>query len=169
MQWLTQGRAAEIGTKGWKPGDFDVKTLRTDSDTAGGYLVPAVMDAQVRKNIIEISPIRRFARTRIAYAKSLDIPRRLAVPIASFEGEAEESSLDQSIYGREQVTCYRQDVTIPATLDMMVSSAFDLEREVAGDVGESMAQGEGLNFVKGSGRKGPQGILRIAASFPTRR
>ena len=67
IAWLTNGRAAEFGTKGWKPGDFDVKTLRTDSDTAGGYPVPAVMDAQVRKNIIEVSPIRRYARARIAY------------------------------------------------------------------------------------------------------
>ena len=48
----------------------------------------------------------------------------------------------------------------------MVSSAFDLEREVASDVGESMAQGEGLNFVKGSGRKGPQGILSDSRVVP---
>ena len=160
MQWLTQGKAAEFGTKGWKPGDFDVKMLRTDSDTAGGYLVPAVMDAQVRKNIIEISPIRRFARNAHRLREDARHPAQaLATVQATFEGEGEEGTPDQSIYGREQVTCYRQDVTIPATLDMMVSSAFDLEREVALDVGESMAQGEGLNFVKGSGRKGPQGIL----------
>ena len=63
MQWLTQGKAAEFGTKGWRPGNFDVKTLRTDSESAGGYLVPApIMDGQIRKNIIEISAIRRFAR-----------------------------------------------------------------------------------------------------------
>jgi HK97 family phage major capsid protein len=42
---------------------------------------------------------------------------------------------------------------------MMVSAAFDIENEIASDVGESFAQGEGLNFVKGNGRKGPQGIL----------
>ena len=41
---------------------------------------------------------------------------------------------------------------------MMVSSAFDLEQEIAFDVGESFGQGEGLNFVKGNGRKSPQGI-----------
>ena len=169
MQWLTQGKAAEFGTKGWRPSDFDVKTLRTDSESAGGYLVPAPMDGQIRKNIIEISAIRRFARNRIAHSKSLDIPRRLATVLATFEGEGEEGTPDQPIYGREQVTCYRQDVTIPATLDMMVSSAFDLEREIAIDVGESMAQGEGLNFVKGSGRKGPQGSSRTAVSCPTPR
>jgi HK97 family phage major capsid protein len=89
----------------------------------------------------------------------MDLPVRLALPIGAFEGEGEQATTDQSIYGSESVTCYRQTVKIPATLDMMVSSAFDLEIEIASDVGESFAQGEALNFVKGSGRKGPQGFI----------
>jgi HK97 family phage major capsid protein len=137
----------------------ELKTLRTDSLSGGGYLVPQVMDDQIRKNVVEISPVRRHARVRIAVRKAMDIPRRLSLPIAQFEGEAETGPKDQSIYGSEQVTCYRQTVTVPATLDMMISSAFDLEAEIAGDTGESFAQGEGLNFVKGNGRKSPQGFV----------
>ena len=137
----------------------ELKTLRTDQESAGGYLVPEVMDAQIKKNILEISPVRAHARLRIAYQKAMTIPRRLSAPIAQYEGEAETGATDQSIYGSEQITCYRQTVTVPATLDMMVSSAFDLEQEIAFDVGESFGQGEGLNFVKGNGRKSPQGII----------
>jgi HK97 family phage major capsid protein len=93
-------------------------------------------------------------------AEEVDGPaRRLSLPLAQFEGEGGRGPTDQSIYGSEQVTCYRQTVTVPATLDMMISSAFDLEREIAGDVGESFAQGEGLNFVSGNGRLGPQGFM----------
>jgi HK97 family phage major capsid protein len=146
-------------TKGTRAEGIDFKTLRTDSESAGGYLIPQVMDNRIRKNIIEISPIRAHARTRVATGKVMDVPRRLSIPIAQFEGEAETGPTDQAIYGSEQVTLYRQTCSVPATMDMLVSSAFDLEVEIAEDVGVSFAQGEGVNFVSGSGRKSPQGIL----------
>ncbi len=97
----------------------------------------------------------------------MDVPRRLSIPIAQFEGETETGPTDQSAYGSEQVTLYRQTCSIPATLDMLVSSAFDLEAELAQDVGESFAQGEALNFVKGNGRKGRRASRRTTASSPT--
>lgn len=139
--------------------DIDLKTLRSDSETQGAYLIPQVMDNVIRKNIVEMSPVRMYARNRIAPGKTMDIPRRLALLQAYFEGEAETDTVDQSQYGSEQVTLYRQSVTVPATLDMMVSSAFDLEREISGDVGESFGVSEGKNFLTGTGTKGPQGIL----------
>lgn len=138
---------------------LDLKTLRTDSETQGAYLIPQIMDNEIRKNITEISPVRAFARVRVAPGKTMDIPRRLALPIAYYEGEAEEDQTGQSTYGSEQITLYRQSITVPATLDMMVSSAFDLEREIAADVGEAFGRGEGQAFVSGTGVKGPQGLV----------
>jgi HK97 family phage major capsid protein len=141
--------------------DLEAKTLRTDVDTGAGYLIPQVMDNEIRKDITEISPVRAFARVRQAPSKTMDIPRRLALLIALYEGEGEDlpAATTQSTYGTEQVTLFRQTVSVPATLDMMVSSAFDLEREIASDVGESFGKGEALNFIKGSGTKCPQGII----------
>lgn len=140
--------------------DGEYKTLRTDSDVQGGYLVPLITDNEIRKNITEMSPVRMFARVRQATSKTMEIPRRLAIPTAVYEGEGETSPSDQSQYGSEQVTLYRQTVTIPATLDMMVSSAFNLEQEIAMDVGEAFGKGEGMNFISGTGVKGPQGIIK---------
>lgn len=137
----------------------EYKTLRTDSDVQGGYLIPQVMDSEIRKNITEMSPVRLFAKNRVAMSKTMEIPRRLSIPVATFEGEGEQAGSDQATYGSEQVTLYRQTVKVPATLDMMVSSAFDLEREIAADVGEGYGLGEGRNFVKGVGVKGPQGFI----------
>jgi len=137
----------------------EIKTLRTDNATQGGYLIPQVMDNEIRKNITEISPVRLFARVRIAPSKTYDVPRRLDIPSATFEGEGDAASNSQSTYGSEQITLWRQTTNVPATLDMMVSSAFDLEREIAADVGEAYAKGEALNFVKGDGVKKPQGFI----------
>jgi HK97 family phage major capsid protein len=143
-----------------KNADFEVKTLRSDNETQGAYLIPQIMDNQIRKNITEISPVRLFARVRNAPGKTMDIPRRLALLAAYYEGETETSPTDQSVYGSEQITLYRQTVTVPATLDMMISSAFDLEQEIAADVGESFGQSEGTAFVNGTGQKGPQGFIK---------
>lgn len=142
-----------------RDGDIDYKTLRTDSDTQGAYLIPQTMDNEIRKYITETSPVRLFARNRVSPGKTMDIPVRLSLPVAYFEGENEEDATDQSGYGSETVTLYRQSITVPATLDMMVSSPFDLEREISADVGEALGVGEGLNFVRGSGLKGPKGFM----------
>lgn len=139
---------------------FQTKTLRTDVETGAGYLIPQIMDNEIRKLITEISPVRLFARTRTAPGKTMDLPIRTALPPALYEGEGEAAPTGQSTYGSEQVTLYRQTVTVPATLDMMVSSAFDLEREIASDVGEAFGKGEGINYVKGSGIKCPQGFIK---------
>ena len=140
-------------------GSIDMKTLRSDSDTQGAYLVPQIMDNEIRKYITEMSPVRLFARGRVAPGKTMDIPIRLALPTAYFEGENEQDETGNSTYGSETITLYRQSITVPATHDMMVSAAFDLEREISSDVGEALGLGEGLNFVRGSGNKGPQGFM----------
>lgn len=160
--------ATEFRSGRWSESDVDQKslrqweskTLRTDGGADGGYLVPKVTDNEIRKNITEISPVRAYARVRPLAQKSLEIPRRLKLPTANFEGEAEEGDTDQSTYGSETITTYRQTVTVPATLDMMISSAFDLETEIAYDVGEAFGKNEATNFVKGVGVKGPQGYVK---------
>lgn len=158
----------ELASGRWKKSELDPKslrsweskTLRTDSGPDGGYLLPTVTDNEIRKNITEISPVRTYARVRPLSQKSIEIARRLKLPVANFEGEGEEGDTDQSTYGSETVTCYRQTVTIPATLDMMISSAFDLELEISYDVGEAFGKNEATNFVKGLGVKGPQGFIK---------
>ena len=140
--------------------DLDVKTLRTDNDQQGGYLVPLITDNEIRKNVTEMSPVRSFARVRVAASKTMEIPRRISIPTAAYEGEGELSPTDQSNYGNEQITLYRQTVTIPATLDMMISSAFNLEQEIAMDVGEAFGKGEGTQFITGTGIKSPQGVIK---------
>ncbi len=145
--------------KGDRAQDLDIKTLRTDNDTAGGYLLPSPMDTELRKNIREMSSVRQHARLRTMPGKTLDVPRRLNHINASFEGEAETGEDDESLYGSEQVTAYRQTVTVPVTEDMLISAAVDMEREIVSDVAEAFAVNEATNFVSGTGNKGPAGII----------
>ena len=140
---------------------LDIKnTLRTDRDVQGGYLLPEVMDNELRKDIREISPMRLFCRVRTMPSKTMQVPRRAkGIDRAMYEGEGEEGSEGISTYVNEEVTCFRQTHTVPITKDMIYSSAFDIEQEAMSDVLEAFAAGEGLHVVKGTGQKGPSGII----------
>lgn len=140
---------------------IETKVLRTDSAVGAGYLVPKVMDGEIRKNITEVSPVRRYARVRPAPGKTVEIPRRLALPRAYYEGEAAASTaLDGSQkYGLETITLHRLPAVWEASQDMLNFAAWDMEREIVADTGEMFGYAEGYNFVKGTGSKSPAGFM----------
>lgn len=154
FSWYAKGEKSLTGADG-----LDLKELRTDVNTQGGYLVPPETDAEIRKNITEISPLRLYARNRMIGGKTMDIPRRLDKPKAYFEGEGEPAQTDESKYGSESVTVHAQTVEVVATQDMLLMSPWDIENEIVGDVGEAFAENEGTLFISGDGNKQPKGII----------
>lgn len=134
--------------------------LRTDSDTSGGFLVPLEMDNSITKEITEISAIRSVARVRTIAAKSLEIPGRSSIPVATYEGEAEAGDDSTSNYRNETLTTFRQTFTSPITMDMLMDAAFNMESEIMSDASEAFALGEGAGFVNGNGNKTPKGFLQ---------
>lgn len=154
---------AKRGDKGLS--DEETKLLRTDNNVQGGYLTMPEMDTMMIKEITEISPVRQVSRVKTVGSKTLEIPTRTGIPTANFEGEAEQDELDNSTYGNETLTAYRQGVTIPFTMDMLMDSRFNLEAEIRQDVSEAFAQGEGRAFVLGTGAKQPEGFLSTAANI----
>lgn len=134
--------------------------LRTDSNTEGGYLTaPPEMDSQITKKIEEISNIRAISRVRTISGKTLDVPIRKTIPVATYEGEAEAGGKSTSTYQSEQVTPFRQTFTNPITMDMLQDGAFDMESEIMQDSAEAFAKGEGRAHVLGTGHKEPEGFL----------
>lgn len=149
------------GEKGVSPEEF--KTMRMDDNTTGGYLTTTELDNVVIKKITEISAVRSVARTRTVSKKTLEMPTRKGIPVATYEGEAVSSSKTQSSYGSEQETAHRLTTTVPFTLDLLNDSNFDLESEINSDVGEAFAFKEGNKFVLGNAVKQPEGFLVNAA------
>lgn len=139
--------------------DVDIKTLRTDVDTGAGYLTSTELDDAILKPITEISAMRSVCRVKTVSKKVLDTTVRNGIPTATYEGEAQAGDDSQSSYKQETTNAFRQTVTVPYTLDMLMDSNWDLESEIMGDVGESFAQNEGNRFLLGSGAKEPEGIL----------
>lgn len=144
--------------------------LRTDSATEGGVLATSEMETQMIKYLTELDEIRGISRVRSIAAKQLTIAVRTGIPIAQYEGEAEEGIDSNSTYGNETLTAFRQTHTIGITRDMLMDSAFDMESEIMMDSAEAFSYGEGRGFLVGSGHKQPYGILtdeRVLANSMT--
>ncbi len=142
------------------PYGLDTKTMRTDSDTAGGYLVPPVMEQGIRKAIVENSPVRPFARVRALPGKSVEVRRRLAGHgRALYQGELRTAAVAQSKYGMERVTTYRQTETVEISRDLVIMSPYNVEAEIYGDAMEAFGLGESYNFLFGTGDASPKGIM----------
>ena len=134
--------------------------LRTDSDTQGGFLAPTEMDSVIIKKITEISAIRSISRVRTIASKSMELPIRNTLPVATYEGESDSGEDSASTYQNETITPFRQTFTTPITQDMLMDGAFNMESEIMSDTAEAFALGEGRGFVVGSGHKQPKGFLQ---------
>ena len=114
--------------------DAEAKALlRTDDNTAGGYLVTTEMDNVIMKEVVEIDPIRGFARVRTIGSKSIELVTRNTLPVALFEGEAESGTQSAASYRNETVTPFRHTFTTPITMDQLRDSAFNMESEITSD------------------------------------
>jgi HK97 family phage major capsid protein len=136
--------------------------LRTDAAVDGGVLVMGEMETFITKKITEIDGIRSIARIRTIGGKNIELPIRNTIPVANYEGEAEEGADSASTYENETVTPFRQTFTTPITQDMLQDANFNMEAEIAGDAGEAFAFGEGNGFVLGTGFKVPEGFVQHA-------
>lgn len=155
--------AAQVNS--WQPlvrEAVEKKMLRTEPGQAGGFLIPEVMDTQIRKKVTEISPVRLVAPTRVLPGKSMSVPIRDALMDSWYEGEGEPAQESNSKYGTEEITTYRHTAVAKVTYDMLIASPFNLEAEIASDAAEAFAKKEGARFMKGTGNKEPMGILMDA-------
>ena len=126
---------------------------RTDIGEFGGFLCPPEWSNELLKQIIEASPIRKYARVKQIGGKTLMQPIRQGVPTALWAGETESGSTSVSNYVMEEITPYRLNNTVPVTWDMINDSKYNISEEIMVDSAIAFGQAEGLAAVKGSGVK----------------
>lgn len=132
-------------------GTEELKYLRTDVDSEGGYLVPSPLEGEIIKKITETSFLRTVATVRPMSSKSSSTPSRTNIVSAGMVGEGETDSLSNSKYGLEKLFAKKAQVTSQATIEDLEDSSYDVLNLMANDVAETMGQLEGLQFVNGSG------------------
>ncbi len=148
-----------LGEKQFTREEAEVKSLRTDIDTNGGYLAPAQYVNEIIKEITEISPVRQVARVIRSNAKEIEIPKRTGLVSGGWVGELETASSSNSSYGMEKITVNKMMVYSDISVEMLQDSAFNMQQEISADVAEDFAKIEGNAFINGNGVKKPEGLL----------
>ena len=130
---------------------LELKTLRTDIDADGGFLVPDPLEGEIIKKITEISPIESLARVVTMGSKTSSTPARSTLVSVGMVGEAVQDALSNSQYTEELLTAKKGQVTVATTVEELQDSSYNIFNEISTDVAEAMAKLRGTQFVNGSG------------------
>lgn len=144
------------------------KALTVSNDVQGGYLAPSEFQAEVIKNIVEISPMRQAARVGSTGAGEVILPKRTGRPTGKWVGETEEREETGSTYGQIEIPVHEASCYVDVSLKLLEDSAVNIESEIAFDIGEEFGRMEGAAFVDGDSIKKPQGFLNAGlATMPS--
>lgn len=145
------------GTESLEPDER--KALIVSDDTRGGFLAPEQFEAQLQKELVEISPIRAAARVTQTTAGRVVWPRRTGTITAKWVGEIEERPKTEPTYGQAALEVHEMAAYVDVSNWLLEDSAIDLASELASDFAEEFGRLEGVAFIDGDGVKKPVGIL----------
>jgi len=156
-------KAKSILEKFYKKGDRgvsieEVKYLRTDVDSAGGYLLRPDVSNMIIKPIIEISPVRAIASTVQTASGSVEHILESSLPTAYRVGQGGTTTSSQGAYGQVTIQAHPLTAAVPISIQQLNNAAFNMESEINDAVVRLFAYTEGVEFVSGTGINQMEGI-----------
>ena len=127
----------------------ELKYLRTDSNTEGGFLVNDAFETDIAKNITETSDVRKYATVRTVGAKTTKLPVRSGLLTSGWVGEGVQDGKSNSTYGQDLLTLKKIQVTVDVTHEELQDASIDVQSMIQADVAEEFARIEGAGFVNG--------------------
>lgn len=145
--------------------DEDERELRatataTTTGAAGGFALPEVLERQIARLSVDISPIRQIATVRTV--GSTDYKELFDVNGAAFEWVGETGTRNQtntSDLAEVAPTFGMASAKPQATEESLDDLFFDVDGWVVQTAAEAIAQGEGAAYVAGNGTNKPTGFL----------
>jgi HK97 family phage major capsid protein len=158
LRELKKANAAALGGEdGW---ETRAAQTVTSTGSAGGFALPEIIERQIQRLSVDISPIRQIATVRTV--GSPDYKELFDVNGAAFEwvGEAGARSQTTTPDLAEVVPTFGTASARPrASEESLDDLFFDVESWLVNSAAEAIAQGEGLAFVSGNGTNRPTGML----------
>lgn len=141
---------------------FETRAAQTVTSTgsAGGFALPEIIERQIARLSVDISPIRQIATVRTV--GSPDYKELFDVNGAAFEwvGEAGARSQSNTPDLAEVAPTFGMASARPrASEESLDDLFFDVEAWLVNSAAEAIAQGEGAAFVSGNGTNRPTGFL----------
>lgn len=140
----------------------------TNSNSAGGFALPEVIERAIARLSVDISPIRQLATVRTV--GSPDYKELFDINGAGFEwvGETDARNQTNTPDLAEVAPTFGMASARPqASEESLDDLFFDVESWLISSAAEAIAQGEGAAFVSGNGTKKPTGILAGPAPVTT--
>lgn len=129
------------------------------TDATAGFLAPTSFGSEVIKKLREFSPIRQYAKVVSISARDVRYPRRIGSTAATWVDEVANRTESGPSYEQVVLTPYELATFVEVSRQLLEDNAYNLEGELASDLGESFAIAEGSAFVTGNGTGKPKGIL----------
>ena len=141
---------------------FETRASQTVTSTgsAGGFALPEVIERQILRLTLDISPIRQIATVRTV--SSPDYKELVDLGGAGFEwvGETDARSQTNTPDLAEVAPTFGTASAKPqASEEALDDLFFDVENWLISSAAEAIAQGEGAAFVSGDGTRKPTGFL----------
>lgn len=149
--------AAFGGDDGW---ETRATQTVTGTGSAGGFALPEVIERQIARLSVDISPIRQIATVRTV--GSPDYKELFDVNGSGFEwvGETDTRNQTNTPDLAEVAPTFGMASAKPqASEESLDDLFFDVESWLIMSAAEAIAQGEGAAFVSGNGTKKPTGFL----------
>ncbi|MGB3536872.1 MAG: phage major capsid protein [Mesorhizobium sp.] len=139
-----------------------VAALTVSTDSQGGYLAPEAFGAEILTKIVEFSPVRSYARVMSIASPEIKLPRKLTGTAATWVGETDDRSQSDMTFEQATFTPYELATYVDISTQLLEDNAYNLEGELAADLGEAFGKTEATAFVTGNGTGKPKGLLAAA-------
>ena len=152
-----KGLAQKIGNDGWEARAAQVITTTT---TAGGFALPEIIESQIARLSVDMSPIRQISTVRTVgssdYKELFDVNGVAFGWIAEGSTRTQTNTSDLAERAPTMGTGYAYPQTTEEALDDLF---FNVESWLIETASEAIAAGEGAAFVTGNGTNRPTGFL----------
>jgi HK97 family phage major capsid protein len=151
---------------GFKAGSegVEIKSMSTDVNPDGGYLVRPELSDTIVSRIFETSPLRGVANVEQTGSKSIDILIDDNEAAARWAGEgASGGETATPELGQKVIAAHKIEADPRMTTEMIEDSYLDIEAWLSGKVADKFARTQNTAFVLGDGVNKPRGFLTYAA------
>lgn len=142
--------------------DMETRATQTvvGTNSAGGFALPKVIESQIARLSVDISPIRQIATVR--QVSTTDYQELFDINGVAFEWLGEAATRNQtntSDLARVAPTMGMASAKPQASEESLDDLFFDVESWLVQTASEAIAAGEGAAFISGNGTNRPTGFL----------
>jgi len=141
---------------------FETRSFRTETDTAGGYLIPSEIDSEITQKLNKLSVMRSIASIRQIGATGNTYKQ------AYFDGRIDTQWVGETTgrsfktvgtFSELSVPLHEHYTAVPITPTFIEDTNFDIYGWSVEEIQYTFAESEGTSFISGSGTRQPKGIL----------